>query len=71
MVKYSSYTNQLRFSLLCHQNKILPNDLQLEIESKRNEVKQLTLKEFHLAENFHQNSYVKTFDLTKKRRTEI
>ena len=24
MIKYSSYTNYLRFSLRCHHNKILP-----------------------------------------------
>ena len=26
MIKYSSYTNHLRFSLRCHHNKILPDD---------------------------------------------
>ena len=30
MIKYSSYTNYLRFSLHCHHNKILPKDLQLK-----------------------------------------
>ena len=29
-IKYSSYTNHLRFSLRCHHNKILPKDLQLK-----------------------------------------
>ena len=38
MIKYSSYTNHLRFSLRCHHCKILPKDLQ--IESRPNEVKQ-------------------------------
>ena len=28
MIKYSSYTNHLRFSLGCHHNKILLKDLQ-------------------------------------------
>ena len=28
MIKYSSYTNHLRFSLRCHHNKILPKYLQ-------------------------------------------
>ena len=28
MIKYSSFTNHLRFSLRCHHNKILPKDLQ-------------------------------------------
>ena len=34
MIKYSSYTNHLRFSLCCHHNKILPNDLQLQSRIK-------------------------------------
>ena len=29
IIKYSSYTNHLRFSLHCHHNKILLKDLQL------------------------------------------
>ena len=29
-IKYSSYTNHLRFSLRCHHSKILPKDLQLK-----------------------------------------
>ena len=34
MIKYSSYTNHLRFSLRCHHNKILPKDLQLKSRIK-------------------------------------
>ena len=34
MIKYSSYTNHLRFSLRCHHNKILPNNLQLNCRIK-------------------------------------
>ena len=30
MIKYSSDTNYLQFSLLCHRNKILPKDLKLK-----------------------------------------
>ena len=33
-MKYSSYTNHLRFSLRCHHNKILPKDLQLKSRTK-------------------------------------
>ena len=29
IIKYSSYTNHLRFSLRCHHNKILLKDLKL------------------------------------------
>ena len=34
MIKYSSYTNHLRFSLRCHHNKILSKDLQLKSRIK-------------------------------------
>ena len=39
MIKYSSYTNHLRFSLRCHHNKILLKDLQLKsrTETERSE----------------------------------
>ena len=30
MIKYSSYTDHLRFSLCCPRNKILPKDLKLK-----------------------------------------
>ena len=40
MIKYSSYTNHLRFSLHCHHNKILPKDLQLKsrIKTERSKI---------------------------------
>ena len=34
MIKYSSYTNYLRFSLRCHHSKILPKELQLKSRIK-------------------------------------
>ena len=104
-IKYSSYTNQLRFSLRCHHSKILPKDLQLKSRIKterskiilqragklllqerihinhvirdrlKNGIEQLkgkilesiTPEEFHLVEKIHENSYNKSFELTKKR----
>ena len=39
MIKYSSYTNNLQFSLRCHHNKILPKDLQLNSRIKTKKVK--------------------------------
>ena len=40
MIKYSSYSNHLRFSLRCHHNKILPKDLQLQsrIKTERSKI---------------------------------
>ena len=105
MIKYSSYTNHLRFFLRFHRNKILPKDLQLKSRIKteqskiilqragklllqelrhinhvildrlKNGIEQLkgkmfesiTPEEFHLVEKIHENSYKKSFDLTKKR----
>ena len=34
MIKYSRYTNHLRFSLRCDQDKVLPKDLQLKSRIK-------------------------------------
>ena len=39
MIKYSSYTNHLQFSLHCHHNKILPKDLQLKSRIKTGRIK--------------------------------
>ena len=39
MIKYSSYTNHLRFFLRCHHNKILPKDLQLKSRIKTEQSK--------------------------------
>ena len=109
MIKYSSYTNHLRFSLCCHHNKILPKDLQLKsrIKTERSKIvlqragklllqerihinhairdrlkntieklkgkilESITPKEFRLVEKIHKYSYKKSFDLTKKRYSEI
>ena len=40
MIKYSSYTNHVSFSLCCHQNKILPKGLQLKsrIKTERSKI---------------------------------
>ena len=40
MIKYSAYTNHLRFSLHCHHNKILPKDLELKsrIQTERSKI---------------------------------
>ena len=38
MIKCSSYTNHLRFSLCCHHNNILPKDLKNRIKTKRSEL---------------------------------
>ena len=40
MIKYSSYTNHLRFSLRSHHSKILPKDLQLKsrIKTERSKI---------------------------------
>ena len=98
MIKYSSYTNHLRFFPCCHHNKIPPKDLQLKSRIKterseiilqhagelllqerthinhvirdrlKNSIEQLKGKilEFHLIKTIHENSYKKSFELTKK-----
>ena len=109
MIKYSSYTHHLRFSLRFYHNKVLPKDLQLKSRIKtaqskiilqhagklllqermhinhfirdrlKNSIEQvkgkilesITPEEFHLVENIHENSFKKSFELTKKRHTEI
>ena len=40
MIKYSFYTNHLRFSLRCHHHKIPPKDLQLKsrIKTERSKI---------------------------------
>ena len=104
MIKYSSYTNHVWFSLRCHHDKILPKDLQLKswvkterakiilqaadkllkqrmqinhvirvkpkdsIEQlKGNILESIAPDNFHLVEKIYENSYKKSFDLTKKR----
>ena len=39
MIKSSSYTNHLRFSLRCHHSKIIPKDLQLKSRIKTEQSK--------------------------------
>ena len=39
MIKHSSFTNNLRFSLRCHHNKILQKDLQLRSRIKTEQSK--------------------------------
>ena len=83
MIKYSSYTNHLQFSLPCHHCKILPKDLQLKsrIKTERSQIilqragKLLLQERIHinhvirdrLVEKVHENSYKKSFQNTKKR----
>ena len=105
MIKYSSNTNHLQFSLCCHHNQILPKDLQLKsrIKTEQSQIilqragklllqewihinhaihdrlknsneqlkskilESITPEEFHLVEKIHENSYNKSFELTKKR----
>ena len=49
MIKYSSYTDPLRFSIHCHHNKILLKDIQLKSRIKTEQSKQFysSLKLFH------------------------
>ena len=44
MIKYSSYTNHLQFSLRCHHNKILPKDLQLKRTNDGKSISTCSLK---------------------------
>ena len=63
MIKYSSYTSHLRFSLRCHHNKILQKDQQLKsrIKTKQCETilkrsgKLLLQKQMHICDRL-QNS---------------
>ena len=41
MIKYLLFTNHLRFSLRCHNNNILPRDLQLKRRIKTNQSKKV------------------------------
>ena len=44
MIKYSSYTNDLRFSFRCHHNKVLQKDLQLKSRIKTKQSKIILLR---------------------------
>ena len=45
MIKYSSYTNHLGFSLSFHHNKILPKELQLKSRMKTEQSKIILQRE--------------------------
>ena len=55
VIKYSSYTNHLRFSLRCHHRKILPKDLQLKsrIKTERNKLILQRTSKLLLQERLH------------------
>ena len=57
MIKYSSYTNHLQFSLRCHHNKILPEDLQLKsrIKTERSKIILQRAGKLLLQERIHIN----------------
>ena len=48
MIKYSSYTNSLQFSLPCHHNKILPTDLQLKSRIRTERSKAILQERTHV-----------------------
>ena len=59
MIKYSSYTNHLRFSVCSHHNKILPKDLQLKsrIKTKRSKIILQRAGKLLLQERVYQSCY--------------
>ena len=61
MIKYSSYTNHLRFSLRCHHNKILPKDLQLQsrIKTERSKIILQRAGKLLLQERIHINHVIR------------
>ena len=61
MIKYSSYTNHLRFSLRCHHNKILPKDLQLKsrIKTERSKIILQRAGKLLLQERIHINHVIR------------
>ena len=60
MIKYSSYTNHLWFSLCCHHKKILPKDLQLKSRIKTEQSKILLQRagKLLLQERIHINHVI-------------
>ena len=60
MIKYSTYTNHLRFSLHCHHNKILSKDLDLKsrIETERSKIILQRAGELLLQEWIHINHVI-------------
>ena len=61
MIKYSSYTNHLRFSLRCHHSKILPKDLQLKsrTNTERNKIILRHAGKLLLQEGIHINHFIR------------
>ena len=61
MIKCSSYTNHLRFSLRCHHNKILPKDLQLKsrIKTERSKIILQRFSKLLLQELIHINRVIR------------
>ena len=60
MIKYSSYTNHLRFFLRCHHNKILLKDLQLKssIKTERSKIILQSAGKLLLQERIHINDAI-------------
>ena len=56
-LKYARYTNHLRFSLRCHHNNLIPNDLYLKSKLKTPKSKQILERASHqlLQERIHIN----------------
>ena len=66
MIKYSSYANYLRFSLLCHHNKILPKDLELKrrIKTERSKIMKSALmkvKSFNFIDKKDLRTHISNF----------
>ena len=61
MIKYSSYTNQLRFAFRCHHNKILPRDLKLKsgIKTERSKTILQHAGELLLRDGIHINQFIR------------
>ena len=61
MIKYSFYSNHLRCSLRCHQNKILPKDLQLKsrIKTERSNIILQLAGKLLLQEQIHINHVIR------------
>ena len=61
MIKYSPYTNHLRFSLRCHHNKILPKNLQLKsrITTERSQIILQRAGKLLLQEQIHINHVIR------------
>ena len=72
-IKYGTYVINLdEFKLIgthwIHINHLIGDRLKNGIEQLKGKIlESITSEEFHLVENIHENSYNKSFDLTKKR----